>query len=120
MGGPIATERTYFYKNKDTKLHLESVADADDSFSILVTRGFPEQKLLLSKGFNNLFITLKTLNSLQMLAQNKVDLIVSGDYTVKHLINKKQIDGLVTAYVCNDFVCKLPVTDVGMLDKLLN
>ena len=28
-----------------------------------------------------------------MLAQNKVDLIVSGDYTVKHLINKKQIDG---------------------------
>ena len=36
------------------------------------------------------------------------------------LNDKKQIDGLVTAYVCSDFVCKLPVTDVGMLDKLLN
>ena len=36
------------------------------------------------------------------------------------LNDKKQIDGLATAYVCNDFVCKLPVTDVGMLDKLLN
>ena len=33
--------------------------------------------------------------------------------------DKKQIDGLTTAYVCDDFVCKLPVTDVGMLDKLL-
>jgi len=36
------------------------------------------------------------------------------------LNDKKQIDGLATAYVCDDFVCKLPVTDVGMLDKLLN
>ena len=36
------------------------------------------------------------------------------------LNDKQQIDGLTTAYVCSDFVCKLPVTDVGMLDKLLN
>ncbi|NQZ22777.1 MAG: transporter substrate-binding domain-containing protein [Colwellia sp.] len=91
--GPIATETTYFYKNKDTKLHLEYLADADDSYTILVTRGFPEQKLLLSKGFNNLFITLKTINSFKMLAQHRADLVVSGEYTAKYFINKNLIDG---------------------------
>ncbi|WP_170940676.1 transporter substrate-binding domain-containing protein [Pseudoalteromonas sp. NBT06-2] len=91
--GPIATEVVYFYKNKDKKLHIESLDDAKKTSMILITRGFPEQKYLLSKGFNNLFITLKTLNSLQMLARHKVDLIVSGDFTVKHFINKKKIEG---------------------------
>lgn len=59
----------------------------------MITRGFPEQELLLSKGFNNLFITLKTIKSLQILAQYKGDLVVSGNFTVKHFINTKQIDG---------------------------
>ena len=36
------------------------------------------------------------------------------------LKDKKQINDLPTAYVCNDFVCKLPVTDVGRLDELIN
>ncbi|NQZ87804.1 MAG: transporter substrate-binding domain-containing protein [Saccharospirillaceae bacterium] len=91
--GPIATERTYFYKHKDTKLHLESLADANNSYTILVTRGFPEQKILLSKGFNNLFITLKTINSFKMLAQHRADLVVSGEFTAKFLMNKNLIDG---------------------------
>ena len=90
--GPIATEKTYFYKNKDTKLHLEKLSDADDT-DILVTRGFPEQKLLLSKGFNNLFITLKTINSFQMLAKHRAELVVSGEFTVKYFINRNLIDG---------------------------
>ena len=42
-----------------------------------------------------------------------------GSEIIPILNDKKQIDGLTTAYVCDDFVCKLPVTDVGMLDKLL-
>ena len=91
--GPIATETTYFYKNKDTKLHLENLADVDDSYTILVTRGFPEQKLLLAKGVNNLFITLKTINSFKMLAQHRAELVVSGEYTAKYFINKNLIDG---------------------------
>ena len=42
-----------------------------------------------------------------------------GSEIIPILNDKKQIDGLTTAYMCDDFVCKLPVTDVGMLDKLL-
>ena len=38
----------------------------------------------------------------------------------KKVKDKKQINDLPTAYVCNDFVCKLPVTDVGVLDELIN
>ncbi|NQZ11834.1 MAG: transporter substrate-binding domain-containing protein [Algicola sp.] len=91
--GPIATEKTYFYKNKNTNLHLENLSDAEDSDVILVTRDFPEHKLLLAKGFNNLFITLKTINSFQMLAQHRAALVVSGEFTTKYFIKKNLIDG---------------------------
>ena len=91
--GPIATEKTYFYKNKDSKLHLENLSDAGDSYIILVTRAFPEQNFLLSKGFNNLYIAQKSIKSFQMLVQNKADLVVSGEFTAKYFINKNLIDG---------------------------
>jgi len=31
-----------------------------------------------------------------------------------------QVDGRVTAYVCDNFTCSLPVTDVTALDMLLS
>jgi uncharacterized protein YyaL (SSP411 family) len=43
-----------------------------------------------------------------------------GSEIIPILNDKKRIDGSTTAYVCSDFVCKLPVTDVGALDRLLN
>ncbi|MDQ6704938.1 MAG: thioredoxin domain-containing protein, partial [Acidobacteriota bacterium] len=33
--------------------------------------------------------------------------------------NMKSIDGRATAYVCEDFTCKLPITDPSKLDELL-
>jgi len=31
-----------------------------------------------------------------------------------------QVDGCTTAYVCDNFTCSLPVTDVTALEKLLS
>ncbi|MDE2724204.1 MAG: hypothetical protein OXI59_12585 [Gemmatimonadota bacterium] len=36
------------------------------------------------------------------------------------LKNRGMIDGRATAYVCRNFVCSEPVTDVEALEKLLD
>jgi len=90
--GPIATEKVYFYKNKNTKLKLDKLSDAKQVNTILTTRGFPEHNYLLSKGFNNLHITSSMETSFQMLAHQRGDLTISGDTSGNYFLKKANID----------------------------
>ena len=50
------------------------------------------------------------------------DVVLCGgaSHIVPLLKDRTQIDGEATAYVCRNFVCSAPVTDVGALEKLLD
>jgi uncharacterized protein YyaL (SSP411 family) len=55
---------------------------------------------------------------------NKVVALNSEDKKIETLIpfakNQKPIDGKPTVYVCQNYVCKLPTTDIKKLSELLS
>jgi hypothetical protein len=61
---------------------------------------------------HQLFIPNKTLSCFDVSdqANGKLPTLLAG---------KKQMDGKLTAYVCHNFTCSLPVTEWGSLKELL-
>ena len=86
----------YTQKPKEIVLVLPRDQQAENFYDTIFKRYLP----------NKIVITL---------ADNAVDSIISASL----LQGKKPVDGKVTAYVCQNYVCSQPVLTTGELEKLL-
>ena len=86
----------YTQKPKEIVLVLPRDQQAENFYDMIFKRYLP----------NKIVITL---------ADNAVDSIISASL----LQGKKPVDGKVTAYVCQNYVCSQPVLTTGELEKLL-
>ncbi|USH02134.1 transporter substrate-binding domain-containing protein [Grimontia kaedaensis] len=89
--GPLVEDRVSFFCRKDGKVDIQSLDDAREVSSILVTRGFPETDFLQAQEFNNLHMTNSPTQSFTMLAMGRGDLAPIGEFAYKSMIQKSDI-----------------------------
>jgi polar amino acid transport system substrate-binding protein len=89
--GPLATEKVYFYKRKESDIQLESIDEARNVATILVTREFPEHQYLQKLAFKNIHLTTYAVDNFRMLMGYRGELTAAGEYTAGFLLRKAGI-----------------------------
>ncbi len=89
--GPILSDRILFYKNSNSAISLSTVEDAKNVRQILVNRDYPQHTMLTGLGFDNLYVTVKPEQDVQMLRAKRADLMVIGELAFNELIKASKI-----------------------------
>lgn len=90
--GPLVTDRTYFYKKRGSNIEIKTLEDAKKIKSIAVTRDFASHKFLEQQGFTNLKLTVRPVQTFQMLELERVDLTVIGELSAAAILQEAKID----------------------------
>ena len=89
--GPLATEKVYLYQRQESNFQIDSLDQARNVATIVVTRDFPEHQYLQELGFENLHLTTKAVDNFRMLMGYRGEITVAGEYTVGFLLKKAGI-----------------------------
>ena len=90
--GPLIADKIFFYKRKDSNTHIDTMEDAKAVNKIMLTRDFPEHKHLLSRGFTNLTLTVRPIQTFKMLIAQRGNLVPMGELAALNTIREADID----------------------------
>lgn len=90
--GPLITDNVYFYKKRSTDINIKSIEDAKKAKRIAVSRNYPHEKQLRSKGFKNLYITVNPESNIKMLINERVSLIMGSELVYTELMRATTIN----------------------------
>ncbi len=89
--GPILVDPVYFYRKNPSEIKIDNLNDARKLQRIGLTKGYPEELFLTSRGFTNLSVTSSTEQNLKMLLRDRVNLIVSGKFALGHVLRRAKL-----------------------------
>ena len=90
--GPLIADKIYFYKRKNSKTHIKNLEDAKTVSRIMLTRDFPEHTFLHSRGFTNLTLTVRPIQTFKMLIAQRGELVPMGELAAHKTIKEANID----------------------------
>jgi polar amino acid transport system substrate-binding protein len=90
--GPIFSNRTFFYKKRDSNIHIETMEDAKKVKAIGVVINDFNHTLLKSKGFKNLRPNTNHMSNIKMLILNRLDLVPSGELGIEISMHEAKIE----------------------------
>lgn len=90
--GPLIADRIFFYKRRGAAIEIDTLDDAKKVKRIVLTRDFPEHRLLQSQGFSNLYLTVKPIQNFKMLMERRGDLVPMGELAVPKIIKEIGMD----------------------------
>jgi len=90
--GPLIADNIYFYKRKGSNSRIETLEDAKRVNKIMLTRDFPEHKFLHSRGFTNLTLTVRPIQTFKMLIAQRGELVPMGELAALNTIKEAGIN----------------------------
>ena len=93
--GPIIEDKVYFYSHVNDKNKISTIEDAKKVKTVIVSRGFPEHKLLQDKGFNNLSLVVSPAQGFKRIISKRGDLMPAGELTILPTDKRLKINGLL-------------------------
>jgi len=90
--GPLYTQTWGFYKHKKNQLKIESMQAAKAVARIGTYRQDAKMQYLDSLGFKNLVPTNRNINNILHLVRGNIDLWVSSDFNMLHLVRQAGVD----------------------------
>jgi polar amino acid transport system substrate-binding protein len=90
--GPLYQQTWGFYGRKGTKLTVTSLEEAKQVARIGTYRRDAKMQFLKSQGFTNLVPTNRNLTNVQHLIRGDIDLWVSSNFNVQHIVQQAGVD----------------------------
>ena len=90
--GPLYTQTWGFYKHKESPLSINSMQDARNVSRIGTYRKDAKMQYLSGLGFKNLVPTNRNINNIVHLVEDDIDLWVSSDFNMEHLVQQAGVD----------------------------
>ena len=84
--GPLYTQRWGFYKKKDARIDVLTMADAKNVGRIGTYHEDAKEQYLRSLGFVNLISTNNNIGNVQHLMEGRIDLWVSSDFNMPYIV----------------------------------
>ena len=90
--GPLVSSNVYLYKNQNSSLKINTLADAKKVTRIAVGSGNADHVYLKNLGFDNLFPTNNQKQSLQMLYLSRIDLTPISEMVMGETLKEANIN----------------------------
>ncbi len=90
--GPLYTQTWGFYKRRGSALSINSMQEAKKVSRIGTYRKDAKRQYLSGLGFTNLVSTNRNINNILHLVQEDIDLWVSSDFNMLHLVQQVGVD----------------------------
>ena len=92
--GPLVTNNVYFYKKKGSSVQVNTLDDVKNlpEERVGVGRGNADHTFLTAQGFTNLYPTSNQMQSLQMLANGRIDVTPMGEMVLMGMAQEAGIN----------------------------